>query len=187
MVHNMNALVETAGHDLTVDETTWANGGYTDIHGRIIGKPCVTKGGQHTIIVDLRHRFVYTYTPCHKFFTNPAGFTAEGPAKVHCLFHNIAPIIKTITQDIDNKRSQIFKCEPCVSMDNHFSSDNVLQLLGKAGWGGIFTCRRDHLPSTCKKSSFHNLKNVNIDAQSKAALLSSKWIIQNQVARNLTP
>ncbi len=54
-------------------------------------------------------------------------------------------------------------------MGNHFNGDNVLQLLGEAGWGGICTCRRDRLPLSCKKNSFHNMKNVNIDVRPKAA------------------
>ncbi len=59
MVHNMNALVETIRSDLMIDEAAWANGGYANVHGQIMGKPNVTKGGQHVICVDLHCHFVY--------------------------------------------------------------------------------------------------------------------------------
>ena len=38
MTHNMLAIIKKGGDDVTIDETTWANASYADMHGRLKGK-----------------------------------------------------------------------------------------------------------------------------------------------------
>jgi hypothetical protein len=63
-VHNVNAFIERAGLDLTFDESTWANASCADMQGRQKGKK-VSKGGQYTLCIDARSRYMYGYTPRH--------------------------------------------------------------------------------------------------------------------------
>ncbi len=168
-VHNINAFVKKAGLDCTIDETSWANGSYSDVHGRVKGKPGLCKGGQHTLCLDTHHRFMYCYTPRHKFFSREAPFTQEGPAEVKRIVELLKPLVIGVTEDDSDRRRQIFEEPPCLSMDNHFSGDNVSQFLGEEGWKGIFTCRRDRLPRKCPSKYFHHLKQVEVSKRSRAA------------------
>ncbi len=51
LTHNTNQLIDKGGLDLTMDETTWPNSSYADIHGRLQGKK-TDKGGQHVLLLD---------------------------------------------------------------------------------------------------------------------------------------
>ena len=53
MTHNMNRIIQRGGLDLTLDETTWPNGSYADMHGRLNGKKC-NKGGQHVLLLEAK-------------------------------------------------------------------------------------------------------------------------------------
>ncbi len=74
MTHNMK--------DLTIEETTWPNSSYADIHGHLQGKK-TDKGGQHVLLLDSKRRYIYAYTSHHKFFEVVQPFTATGPAEVN--------------------------------------------------------------------------------------------------------
>ncbi len=65
----MNQLIDKGGLDLTLDETTWpnSNSSYADIQGHLQGKK-TDKGGQHVLLLDSKRRYIYKYTPHHKFF-----------------------------------------------------------------------------------------------------------------------
>ena len=58
MTHNTNRIIQRGGLDLTLDETTWPNGSYADVHGWLNGKKC-NKGGQHVLLLDARRRYLY--------------------------------------------------------------------------------------------------------------------------------
>ncbi len=81
MTHNMNQVIDKGGLDLTLDETTWPNSSYADIQGHLQGKK-TDKGGQHVLLLDSKRRFIYAWTPGHKFFEVVHPFTATGPAEV---------------------------------------------------------------------------------------------------------
>ena len=67
MTYNMNQLEEKGGLDVTLDETTWPNASYADMHGRLDGKKC-EKGGQIILTLDSRRRYLYGWTGRHKYF-----------------------------------------------------------------------------------------------------------------------
>ncbi len=93
MTHNMNQLIERGGLDLTMDKTTWPNSSYADVHSRLNGKK-TDKGGQHVLLLDSQRRYLYAWTPHHKFFEIKPPFTAMGPAEAVCLMDIIKPLIK---------------------------------------------------------------------------------------------
>jgi hypothetical protein len=51
MTFNLNFIIEKGGLDLTLDETTWPNASYADMHSRLVGKKC-DKGGQHVLLLN---------------------------------------------------------------------------------------------------------------------------------------
>ncbi len=75
MTHNMNQLIDKGGLDLTMDETTLPNSSYADVQGLLQGKK-TNKGGQHVLLLDSKRRYIYAYTPHHKFFEVVQPFTA---------------------------------------------------------------------------------------------------------------
>jgi hypothetical protein len=110
----MNQLIDKGGLDLTMDETTWPNSSYADVQGRLQGKK-TDKGGQHVLFLDSKRRYMYAYTPRHKFFEVVQPFMASGPTEVKRLVDMIALLVVGATKDPTDKRNQIFS--ECVHVD----------------------------------------------------------------------
>ena len=106
--------------DISVDKTTWPNASYADMQGMLRGKKDL-KGGQHTIAVDARSRYMYAWTPRHKGSPKESTFTQEGPMEVKRIVGILNPLVAGKKQDEGDNRRQIFLEEPCLGMDNHFS------------------------------------------------------------------
>ncbi len=106
MTHDMNQLIDKGGLDLTLDETTWSNSSYADIQGRLQGKK-TDKGGYHVLLLDSKRRYIYAYTPRHKFFEVVQSFMATGPAEMKCLVDIITPLVVGATQDPTDKKATI--------------------------------------------------------------------------------
>jgi hypothetical protein len=132
MTHNMNQLIDKGGLDLTMDETTWPNSSYADIQRCLQGKK-TDKGGQHVLLLDSKRRYIYAWTPCHKFFEVVQPFTATSPAEVKHLVDIIIPLVVGATKDPTDKRKQIFSECMHIAMDNFFSGDEVLRYIGEGG------------------------------------------------------
>ena len=86
-------------------------------------------------------RYLYAWTPRHKFFEVKAPFTASGPAEVVRLIDNITPLIMGEEKDDNDNRRQIFQQKIHIAMDNYFSGDEILKFLGERGWKATMTCR----------------------------------------------
>ncbi len=168
MTHNMNQLIDKGGLDLTMDETTWPNSSYADVQGHLQGKK-TDKGGQHVLLLGSKRRYIYAYTPCHKFYEVVQPFTASGPAEVKRVVDMIAPLVVVTTKDPTDKRKQIFSECVHIAMDNHFSGDDVLRYLGEGGWKGTTTCRRARLPKSVPRKYFNFIKAAPVNARSKVA------------------
>jgi hypothetical protein len=80
-----------------------------------------------------KRRYIYAYTPCHKFFEVVQPFTVSGPAEVKHLVDMIAPLVVGATKDPTDKRKQIFSECVHIAMDNYFIGDDVLRYLGQGG------------------------------------------------------
>ena len=89
-----------------------------------------------------------------------------------CLVDMIAPLVVGATKDPTDKRKQIFSECVYISMDNHFSGDDVLRYLGEGGWKGTMNCRRDRLPKSVTRKYFNFIKAAPVNARSKVALQS---------------
>jgi hypothetical protein len=168
MTHNMNQLIDKGGLDLTLDETTWPNSSYAGIQGCLNGKK-TDKGGQHVLLLDSKRRYIYAYTPRHKFFEVVQPFTATGPAEVKRLVDIITPLVVGATQDPTDKRKQLFSECVHITMDNLFSGDEVVHYLGEGGWKGTMTCRCNRLHKSVPRKYFNFIKAAPVNARSKVA------------------
>ncbi len=168
MTHNINQLIDKGGLDLTMDETIRPNSSYADIQGPLQGKK-TDKGGQHVLLLDSKKRYIYAYTPCHKFFEVVQPFTATSPAEVKHLVDMIAPLVVGATKDPTDKRKQIFSECVHIAMVNHFSGDDVLRYLGEGGWKGTMTCRCNRLHESVSREYFNFIKAAPVNARSKVA------------------
>jgi hypothetical protein len=59
------------------------------------------------LLLDSKKRYIYAWTPCHKFFEVVRPFTATGPAEVKRLVDIITPLVVGTTQDPADKRKQL--------------------------------------------------------------------------------
>ena len=82
LFYNINIISKEADLDLCGDETSWAHSGYSDVTGRIMKKPRVSKGGQTVIVCDVSRNRPRAYVHRHKFLDHPDGVTAKGQAEV---------------------------------------------------------------------------------------------------------
>ena len=160
MTHNMTQVIKKMGLDHTIDETTWPSASYSDMHNRVQGKKC-TKGGQHVLLLDAQRRYIYGWTPRHNLWPVEKPFTASGPAEVKRLVEIVLPLVKGDAEDDDDKGLQILDDPPHIALDNHFSGDVTLNLLGELGFKGTMTCRRDRLPKSVAKKHFHHVNPLS--------------------------
>ena len=168
MTHNMNSVIKEGGKDLTFVETTWPNESFADAQGRLRGKKA-GKGGQHAMLVDARRRYVYSYTGRHKYHPATPPYNAQGMAEVKRMNDDLRKLVKGAPKPDDDKRRQIFTKMPHITMDNHFSGDRIIQLIGESGGKGTWTTARGRLPGGIPKKHLHGKKDVPINARSKAA------------------
>lgn len=165
-VYNLNQIIKKGGKDVVIDETTWANMSYADVQSVVQGKPGVSRGGQHAVLVDRQHRYIYAYVPRHSWIKREHPFTQQGPAEVKLLLDECEPLIKGATKDDGDTRRQIFDEKFHATMDNHFSGD-ILDYMGLNGYKAICTNRRNRLPTESKY--LHYKKDTPINHRSKVA------------------
>jgi hypothetical protein len=168
MTHNMNRMIEFGGLDCTGDETSWPNSSYADVHSTLKGKK-TDRGGQHVLLLDARRRYIYAWTPRHRFFAKNKSFSATGQAEVVRLIDKMEPLLVGGHQEDGDTRRQIFNAKVHITMDNYFSGDNVMKYLGERGYKATMTCRRDRLPEGVPKSAFHYLKGIKVDNRTRVA------------------
>ena len=166
--HNMRCLVKDAGLDLTIDETTWPNASYAPVHGRLMGKKC-NKGGQHVVALDTKRRYLYSWTPRHKFIQREPGWTAEGPYEIKRILDDIEPQCDGGAGNDNGDGRKIWREKPHLCFDNYFSGDKVINEIGKRGFKATMTCRRDRLPGDITKGHLHHKKQQQVTAYSRAA------------------
>ena len=187
LTQNMNLMILRAGKDTTADETTWPNSSYADVHSRFTNKK-TDKGGQHVMLLDARRRYVYAYTPRHKFYKQEKGWTCTGPVEVKRMIELINPLIKGNPKDENDTRRQIFDDTPHITLDNFFSGDQVLQYLGERGYQATMTCRRDRLPDLgqhkMSKIFFNYVKGRTVDHRSKVARFEQPIVAVKHVSAN---
>ena len=120
---------------MTLDETTWPNSSYANVQGRVRGGK-TGKGGEHVIVTDARRQYIYQYTARHSFHKKEEPYTQQGPAEVKRILDDLAPLVQGNPKPATDKRRQIFTELPHITMDNHFSGDHIIKLIGERGGSG---------------------------------------------------
>ena len=148
---------------------------------RIRGKPGVTKGGQNTILLDSKRRYIHAWHPRHSLNKREKPFTQEGPAEIKAIMDMIDPLIEGHFQEETDNRGKLFREPPHITFDNHFSGNPVMHYMGIKGYRATCTCRRDRLPDKCRKESFH-FKKVAVSWESKVAryeepIVAAKYVM----------
>lgn len=151
IVHNTNAISKKADETQCIDETTWMHSGYCEagagITGRLRNKK-VSKGGQTVLMMD-RHRFrIRAYLHRSKLYgelfpDKTKEWSANGPYELKNLADKLS------------KMQTLFEKKPCITGDNYFQNDRVMDYLGWLGFGGIFTSARNSLPKDIKSQHLH--------------------------------
>ncbi len=77
-------------------------------------------------------------------------------------------------------RRRIYTRLPHIVCDNHFSGDNVLDYVGKRGFGLTQTCRRDRFPEGLRNYVHHEVVNAS-DARPKAMRFEAPTVAVKQV------
>jgi hypothetical protein len=170
LIVNMNYLTKKADKDRTINETTWGFSGYgTEAMYRMQGKK-KDKGGQTMLLYDINHRYPHGYIHRHKLQPKPMGFNAQGPAEIYEMVKTIdaqtvhAPpsgredvVVKNPTGigTLQFQMKKVYPKPPHIVADNHFSGEEVMNLLGSKGYGATMTNRRDRFPEGLKPYLHH--------------------------------
>jgi len=166
MVHNMSYVTKRADSDGTADESSWGFGGYmAECGGQLIGKK-VPNGGQKTFWMDIHQHYPRAYIHQHTMqtpATRPDGFSYQGQAEVVDIATQIDRLIdgtelgytecilSNTTDLYQYPMKKIYRSQPHVTADNHFSGDNVMKFIGTKGYGITVTCLRDCFPTDIKQ------------------------------------
>ena len=73
-----------------------------------------------------------------------------------------------VGQPNPGNKQQIFSEKPHSTWDNFFSGDNIMDWLGRNGFGATMTCRRDRLPVAVSGHYMHKKKTLT-DLRSRVA------------------
>ena len=169
MTANVGHYLKHGGLDLSLslNKTSRPSASYADMQGSIQGTKFL-KGGQHCIVVDVRSKYIYGWTPRHSLFPKKAAFTHQGPMEVKRMVGILTPLVKGHTQDEGDNRRQLLEEKPCLTMGNHFSDNHVDGYLGLNGWKTCHTTQQGHLLKRLREH-FHHIREVEVGQRSKAA------------------
>ena len=165
IVHNTNFITKYANENQVIDESTWGHGGFGEagsgLCGRLMNKP-KSRGGQVVIVTDVGHCRPRAILHRHKCHNKGSHWTRSGPFEVKCL----AQKLLDMTESVGNAKKQIFRKQPCITVDNYFIDEKILHWSGVRQLGLIGTNRRDLLPPDIDSEFLH--KNATTKSQKHA-------------------
>ena len=174
IVDNTNAISKKADETQVIDESTWGHAGFgetgTGITGRLRNKK-VAKGGQTVLMMD-RHRMrirAYMhrskiYNELHKS-TKTSEWKANGPYELKHMVDELASMV----DGSDGNKKKLFRRKPCVTADNYFQNDKIMEYIGQKGFGCISTSARNALPKDIKSEYLQKEKTCPRSKQAKVA------------------
>ena len=91
-----------------------------------------------------------------------------GQVEIRMICEQLRAMVEDPDDDDDDSSSskKIFRRKPCMTWDNYFSGDKLMDWSGENGFGAVMTCQQDRLPQSAKKDSFHH-KKTNTDLRTK--------------------
>ena len=178
--HNTNAISKKADETLAADETTWGHGGYGETGSgiciKLTGKK-VSKGGQTVIIMDWSRFRPRAYIHRHKLYhiiypDDKAKWSKNGSFEMFYLCKQLLTMVDGETGD----SKKLFRSKPCITADNYFQSDEIMEWIGSQGLGAICTSARDRLPKDIKTKYLHQQKTLPKNKHAKIAKFASPVI-----------
>ena len=152
IVHNTNAISKKADETQVIDETTWGHSGYgesgTGVTCRLRNKK-VSKGGQTVLMMD-RHRFrirayLHRNKVYHELYSDKTReWSTNSPYELKHLSDQLIKMCDGNTTSLSMKK--LFREFPCITGDNYFQNDKVIDYLGTMRFGVILTSARNSLP-----------------------------------------
>lgn len=173
IVQNTNAITKKADENQVLDETTWGHSGYGEsgsgLSGRLRNKP-VSKGGQVVMVMDanrLRPRaYMHRHKLYHEVFPEKNNWSKNGPFELYNLSKEL---LKMVDDSGDQHTKKIFRKKPCITADNYFIDDQVLDWIGEQGLGAVGTNARDKLPKDIPPAYLHKNKTAPKNQAAKVA------------------
>ena len=86
-----------------------------------------------------------------------------GQHEMHMIMEKVDELV---VKPNPQKKQQIFSEKPHSTWDNFFSGDNIMDWLGRKGFGATMTCQCDHLPSSISGHYMHK-KKTSTDLRSR--------------------
>ena len=120
---------------------------------------------------DIHRHYPRAYIHRHKMQKRPEGFNQQGPSEIVDLVKSIESLIvngessEREVHRIQNptgngvdkyKMKRIYEQPPHIVADNHFSGEEVMDLLGRKGYGATMTNHRDCFPKGLKPYLHHD-------------------------------
>ena len=117
-----------------------------DCGQRLINKP-VSKGGQTVMMYDVNNRYPCAYVHHHSCHPPDDIFNVKGPAKIMMLGKQLDQLvigadeasIALVNQATGKatlvSKKQIYERQPHIIINNFFSHDKLLDILGRKGYG----------------------------------------------------
>ena len=130
----------------------------------------MSKGGQVVLMMDRFRPRVRAYMHRHKLYKElykeeKKKWSKNGMFELFYLSKKLLTMIDGET----SPTKKIFRCKPCITADNYFQDDAIMEWMGAQGLGGIMTTARDRLPSDIPNQYLHKQKT---DAKNKGAKLA---------------
>ena len=158
-------------------------------------------GGQIAMLFDISRRYPRAYVHRHKLHTCTPPFTAVGQSEVVMLVTAIDSLLQTEGDNNDAGRKvsipnptgaskleftkkPIYLKRPHITADNFFSSELIMEWLGRKGYGMTATCARNRIPKAIKPFTHHSTVD-STHARCKAMRFESPVVaIQQHAAEN---
>jgi hypothetical protein len=122
------------------------------IVSHVMGKLCVTRGGDTIIVSDVSCTRLRAYIHRHEMYEETTGWTKQAPLEVHHIFEQLVQMVVKLGNKSDSEeesnssKNKIFREPPHFRCDNYFVDDKILNPLGDHGFGATITNRCDRLP-----------------------------------------
>ena len=169
VVDNTNVISAKADETQSKDETTWGHSGYgesgTGITTKFVNKK-VSCGGQVVIVMD-RFRFrprayMHRNKIYEELYSEKKLWKKKGTFEMMYLAKQLM-LLKN--QNGEN----LFPSKPCITADNYFQDDQIMEWMGQEGFGAILTSARDRLPGDIPSQYLHKAKTLPGNKAAKLA------------------
>jgi len=107
----------------------------------------------------------------------------SGPNEIALIYEELEHLLKVGASTNPNRPVPMFREEPHITADNHFSGEQVMNYAADKGFGILMTCRRDRFPKGIKSENVHKEKS-GTKQRAKAARYMNPVVAINKYKDN---